>query len=64
MPGPVLSYSVGKLSFLDASLNRPAFNSRQIPRRLADVFPDLLTQCPADWDNADIYIGTVSYASP
>jgi len=22
--------------------------------------PDLITQCPADWDNADIYLGTVS----
>jgi hypothetical protein len=23
--------------------------------------PDLITQCSADWDNADIYLGTVSY---
>jgi hypothetical protein len=23
--------------------------------------PDVITGCPSDWDNADIYIGTVSY---
>ena len=23
--------------------------------------PDVITQCPVDWDNADIYMGTVSF---